>query len=83
MAIDRPALKGFRRASKPQWLKPELRVRPSISNRWHREPGWRFPPKMRANLAFGPLPPPALSAIIARLQMPNDNDKLTVALPIQ
>jgi hypothetical protein len=27
MAIDRPALKGLRRANKAQWLKPELRVR--------------------------------------------------------
>ena len=27
MAIDRPALKGLRRANKAQWLKPEVRVR--------------------------------------------------------
>jgi hypothetical protein len=27
MSIDRPALKGLRRANKAKWLKPEIRVR--------------------------------------------------------
>ena len=27
MAIEKPALKGLRRANKAQWLKPEIRVR--------------------------------------------------------
>ena len=27
ISIDKPALKGLRRANKAQWLKPEIRVR--------------------------------------------------------
>jgi hypothetical protein len=27
MSIDKPVLKGLRRANKAQWLKPEIRVR--------------------------------------------------------
>ena len=27
MSIEKPALKGLRRANKAQWLKPEIRVR--------------------------------------------------------
>ena len=30
MSIERPALKGLRRANNAQWLKPEIRVRLNI-----------------------------------------------------